>query len=95
MIMGGTPMAWNAITDHNESKPQADVVQYHDYVTPAAPWHPKLPNSPMLGLGQSAASGSVHLHAPHLHIRLHHNRIGGYWSRRAFRGAIRGLFGGW
>jgi hypothetical protein len=97
MLLGGTPMAWNAITDHNEA-PNVNVVANPDYYTPAAPWHPKLPNSPMLGLSKANAAGTMkvhaHLRAPHFRL-FHHNRIGGYWSRRMFRGAIRGLFGGW
>jgi hypothetical protein len=97
MIMGGGDTAYHAITDQNEAKPLASPVQYHDYITPG--WQAtSSPNHYALwSLTPSATSSTgMHIRAPHLNMLhgglLHHNRIGGYWSRRAFRGVLH-LFG--
>jgi hypothetical protein len=93
VTIGGGSTVWNNVTDHNEPPAHVIVQPVRAHHMPL--WSPKPVKGPA-AVGSKSGTTKLHLRLHGLHLHgLHHNRIGGYWSRRAFRGAFRGLFGGW
>jgi hypothetical protein len=94
MLIGGASEGLHSVENFFDPEPAHVVVQPARF-NPLPLWSPK-PQKPFTHLSTAGSSSGMKLklHFHSLHFRLHH-RIGGYWTRRMFRGAFRGLFSGW